>query len=88
MPVIELRSKSKNYGKNTKDAINAGFLWGYQGLINNIIKKISNNGKINYKIILTGGYANLFKKYINKKSVVDKDITIKGIIQIYKKLIK
>ena len=88
LPVIELRSKSKNYGKNTKDAINAGFLWGYQGLINNIIKKISNNGKINYKIILTGGYANLFKKYINKKSVVDKDITIKGIIQIYKKLIK
>ena len=30
----------KNYGKNTKEALNAGFVWGYEGLINNIINKI------------------------------------------------
>ena len=87
LPIIELKSKPKVYGKNTKDALNAGFLWGYQGLINNIIKKISNNRKINYKIVLTGGYAKLFKRYVNYKSNIDEDITIKGIIQIYKKLL-
>ena len=64
LPVFSLKSNSKTFGKNTKDALNSGFLWGYQGLINNIIKKITLSGKKNYKIILTGGYAKLFKKFI------------------------
>ena len=87
LPKIDLKSDSKCYGKNTKDAINAGFIWGYQGLINNIINKISLTSKTNYKIILTGGYANLFKKYICCNPKIDQHITIKGIIKIYKKLI-
>ena len=87
LPLINLKYAQKNYGKNTKDAMNTGFLWGYQGLINNIIKKILSNSKKNYKIILTGGYANFFKKYINYKTTIDKDITIKGLAIIFKKLL-
>ena len=64
LPMFDLKNKQKSYGKNTKDALNAGFIWGYDGLINNIINKITKNWKINYKIILTGGYANLFKKLL------------------------
>jgi type III pantothenate kinase len=88
LPLFKLNTRTKSYGKNTKDALNAGFFWGYQGLINNIIKKISLTSKTNYKVILTGGYAKLFKKYIYKKTIVDENITIKGIIHTYKKLIK
>ena len=62
LPVFKLKNKQKNYGKNTKDALNAGFVWGYDGLINNIINKITLNWKMKYKIILTGGYANFLKK--------------------------
>ena len=87
LPVLSLRSRERAYGKNTKDALNAGFLWGYQGLINNIIKKIRFSSKTNYKVILTGGKANLFKNYINNKPIVDENITIKGIIKIYKNLL-
>jgi len=87
LPIISIKSKKKSFGKNTKDALNAGFLWGYQGLINNIIKKITLSGKKNYKIILTGGYAKLFKKFIIMKPVIDQNITIKGIINIYKELL-
>lgn len=88
LPNFNLKSKSKPYGKNTKDALNAGFIWGYQGLINNIVKKISFASKTNYKIILTGGYSNLFKKYLKNSSIVDQNITIKGIIKIYKDFLK
>ena len=87
LPVFSLKDNKKIYGKNTTEALNAGFLWGYQGLINNLIKKITLNGKKNYKIILTGGYASFFKKFIDKKSTLDTNITIKGIIKIYKKLL-
>ena len=87
LPMFNLKNKQKTYGKNTKDALNAGFIWGYDGLINNIINKITKKWKIDYKIILTGGYANLFKKIIKRRTIVDQDITIKGISKVYKKLL-
>ena len=68
LPLLNLNNKQKNYGKNTKEALNAGFLWGYEGLVNNIINKIIIKSKKNYKIILTGGYAKIFKKFIKKKN--------------------
>ena len=87
LPVFSLKNKQKSYGKNTKDALNAGFIWGYDGLINNIINKITHNWKMKYKIILTGGYANLFKKVIKRNVVVDQNITIKGVSKVYKELL-
>ena len=87
LPLINLKSNQKNYGKNTIEAINAGFVWGYEGLINNIIDKIILKSKIKYKILLTGGYANFFKKMIKKKAAIDQDITIKGIANAYKELV-
>ena len=87
LPEIRLKKNLKTYGKNTKDALNAGFVWGYEGLINNIINKIIAKEKTNYKIILTGGYASFFKKVIRRKISIDQDITIKGIAKVYKEFI-
>jgi len=87
LPIINLKKNQKNYGKTTKEALNAGFVWGYEGLINNIINKIISKGKNKYKIILTGGYASFFKRVIKKKISIDQDITIKGIVKVYKEFI-
>ena len=62
LPMFNLKNKQNSYGKNTKDALNAGFIWGYEGLINNIINKITLKWKMKYKIILTGGYSIFLKK--------------------------
>ena len=88
LPSLNLTPSTKKYGKNTKDALNAGFIWGYQGLINNIINKITKSSKIKYKIILTGGYAKLFKKFIINNPIIDENITIRGVIETYKRLLK
>ena len=82
LPSIKLKNSQNTYGKNTKEALNAGFVWGYEGLINNIILK-----EKKYKIILTGGYASFFKRIIKRKILIDKDITIKGISKVYKEFI-
>ena len=87
LPKINLKNNQKTYGKNTKEALNAGFVWGYEGLINNIINKIISKEKLKYKIILTGGYANFFKKVIKRKIFVDQNITVKGISKVYKEFI-
>tara|TARA_Y100000768_G_scaffold380768_1_gene358379 strand:- start:435 stop:1181 length:747 start_codon:yes stop_codon:yes gene_type:complete len=87
LPPFNLTYTRKSYGKNTKDALNAGFILGYEGLINNIINKITEKWKMNYKIILTGGYAVLFKKIFKRKVIVDQNITIKGVSRVYKELL-
>ena len=87
LPMFDLKNKQKSYGKNTIEALNAGFIWGYDGLVNNIINKITRNWKMNYEIILTGGYANLFKKFIKRRTIVDQDITIKGVAKVYRKFL-
>jgi len=87
LPLLNLNNKQKNYGKNTKEALNAGFLWGYEGLVNNIINKIIIKSKKNYKIILTGGYAKIFKKFIKRKTMIDQNITTKGIAKVFQELL-
>ena len=87
LPLLKLKANQKSYGKNTTEALNAGFLWGYEGLVNNIINKIILKSKTGYKIILTGGYAKLFKKFIKRKTEVDQDVTIKGTAKVFKELL-
>ena len=87
IPEINLKKISYVIGKNTNEAVRSGFYWGYAGLIDNMIKLIKRQTKLNFKIILTGGLAELYKKSISTKCKVDKDLTIKGIIKIAKNLI-
>lgn len=85
IPTFLMKKQKKVIGKNTIEALRSGFFWGYSGLINNIILKIEKETKKKYKIIFTGGYADLFRSSINKNFKVDKNITIKGIIEIFRK---
>jgi type III pantothenate kinase len=84
IPMFSIKKQKKIIGKNTLEALRSGFYWGYSGLINNIILKIEKETKKKYKVIFTGGYANLFKTSIIRPFTVDKNITIKGIIEIFK----
>jgi len=84
IPIFSLKKQKKIIGKNTIEALRSGFYWGYLGLINNIILKIEKETKKKYKIVFTGGYADLFKTSIIRPFTVDRNITIKGIIEIFK----
>ena len=85
IPIFSLKKQKKIVGKNTIEALRSGFYWGYAGLINNIISKIEKETKKKYKIIFTGGYASLFKSSIIKPFDIDRNITIRGIMEIFKK---
>ena len=84
IPIFSIKKQKKIIGKNTIEALRSGFYWGYSGLINNIILKIEIETKKKYKIIFTGGYADLFKTSIIRTFTIDRNITIKGIIEIFK----
>ncbi|MDC3139336.1 type III pantothenate kinase [Candidatus Pelagibacter sp.] len=82
IPKIKLEKTAKVIGKNTKSAVRAGFYHGYTGLIDNIIKLILKQTRKKFKIILTGGFAHLFKSSIKGIKTVDKNLTIKGILKV------
>ena len=84
IPFFSITKQKKIIGKNTIEALRSGFYWGYSGLINNIILKIEKETKKKFKIIFTGGYAELFKTSIKKPFTIDKNITIRGVIEIFK----
>ena len=81
IPNINLKKTNKVIGLNTINAVRYGFFWGYAGLIDNIVNLIKKETKKSFKIIITGGFSNLFKKSINTKVIANKDITINGLIR-------
>ena len=87
IPHIDLKKTNKILGMNTINAVRSGFFWGYLGLIDNIINLIKKETRKSFKVIITGGFSNLFKNSIKTKASHNQDITIKGLIKI-SKLIK
>ena len=80
IPRINLKKTNKVIGLNTINAVRSGFFWGYEGLIDNIVNLIKKETKMSFKIIITGGFSNLFKNSIKTKVTLNKDITINGLI--------
>ena len=84
IPSMNLKKTKKIVGKNTVDAVRSGFFWGYSGLIENILDLIREETKQKFKVIITGGFSNLFINSLKSKVIIDKDITIKGLIRAVK----
>ena len=87
IPRIDLKKINNIIGKDTVSAVRSGFFWGYSGLIDNIINLIKKETRKSFKVIITGGFSNLFKNSIKTKVSHNKNITINGLIKI-SKLIK
>ena len=81
IPSINLKKTNKIIGLNTINAVRSGFFWGYLGLIDNIVNLIKKETNKSFKIIITGGFSNLFKNSIKTKVIPNKDITINGLIK-------
>ena len=87
IPKINLKQIKKVIGIDTISAVRSGFFWGYAGLIDNIVNLIKKETNKSFKLVITGGFSDLFKNSIKTKLIHNKDITIKGLIKI-SKLIK
>ena len=87
IPKVNLKKIKKVIGVDTISAVRSGFFWGYAGLIDNIVNLIKKETNRSFKLVITGGFSDLFKESIKTKLIKDKEITIKGLIKI-SKLIK
>ena len=81
IPHLNLKKINMVIGSITVSAVRSGFYWGYVGLIDNIVNLIKKETRKSFKIIITGGFSHLFGTSLYKKVIINKDITINGLIK-------
>ncbi len=84
LPMIELVPPKKVVAKNTETNMQAGIIFGFAGLVDNIVGKIKKElGDENVKVIATGGLGEIIAKETKSISVVDRTLTLFGLKLIY-----
>ena len=84
LPMIELDAPESVIGKNTKSSMQAGIIFGFSGLVDNIINKIKRKlNKTDLTVVATGGLGEIIAKEVKSITRVDRTLTLDGLRAIY-----
>lgn len=89
LPRLELHSFETDLpilGKNTVAAMESGVFWGYVSMIDGLMSRLraAHAGPDDdMQAIMTGGLAGLFARHLAGPVIVDADLTVKGLFEIF-----
>ena len=84
LPMIELDAPKSVIGRNTKNCMQAGLIFGFAGLVDNIIDKIKKELSLkDLRVIATGGLGEIIAKEVKSITKVDRTLTLDGLRIIY-----
>ncbi|MXV44596.1 type III pantothenate kinase [Saccharibacter sp. 17.LH.SD] len=79
LPRVSIGRPSEAIGRNTSVAMRSGLFWGYVGLVEGIVRRISAEMAESPKVIATGGLAPLFSEGTALFDAVAPDLTLDGL---------
>lgn len=81
LPRLTLAEPRRAVGRSTKGAMMSGAVFGYRGLVKEILAKISVEafGRRKARIVATGGYARLIAARMPEIDAVHPDLTLEGL---------
>lgn len=85
LPRIAVEAPPHVIGRDTVGAMQSGIYWGYVGLIDGILGRIRAEFGAPMKAIATGGLAPLFGSATKSIDLVDPDITLRGLVEVYRR---
>jgi type III pantothenate kinase len=88
LPKVDIKKPEKAIGKSTVTAIQSGIYFGYIGLIEGLVARISGEMREKPLVLATGGLAPLFAGNTDIIDKVDEELTLKGLLCIYQSLKK
>ena len=83
LPKVDIVKTQSVIGSDTVSAMQSGTYWGYVGMIEGTINRITEELGEKPVVIATGGLAGLFADTIPQIEKVDKDLTLRGLLHIY-----
>ncbi len=83
LPVVPLEMPQSAIGHDTVSAIQAGILWGYVGLVKEILNKQKSELPDEYIVIATGGLSSILHPLESEFDVISKMLTLDGMRLIY-----
>jgi len=84
LPHIKPGPVRHSVGKSTVEAMRLGAVWGYRGLVREILKELTSRiGEKNIKLCATGGYAEWVLRGSGIAMPVDPDLTLRGLGRIF-----
>ena len=79
LPRVDIRPTDKAIGRNTVDAMQSGVFWGYVGLIEGLLRRVTAELAAKPMVIATGGLGRLFHEHIDAIDHYDPDLTLSGL---------
>lgn len=83
LPRIDLTPPNKVIGTNTIDAMKSGVVYGYVGLVENMVQRIQKELGGRVKVVATGGFSGLIARETKIIDEVNPDLTLIGLRLIY-----
>ena len=88
LPLIEIEKPESVFGNSTVKSIQAGIYYGYIGLVDGIIERMSAELGESARVVATGGFAEFLAKDSQQIEVVDENLMLEGLRLIYEKRLR
>ena len=85
LPRIAIQKPDLVIGQDTVSAMQSGVFWGYIDMIDGLVKRVKKEYGKPMQVVATGGVAALFEGASEQINYYDQDITIRGLLEIYKR---
>ncbi len=85
LPRIAIQKPERVIGKDTVQAMQSGVFWGYIALIEGLVDRIKAEWGAPLTVIGTGGVASLFEGATTSIDRFDPDLTIRGLLEIWRR---
>ena len=81
LPKLSLKEPRSAVGKSTAGAMMAGAVYGYRGLVREILERIKTErfARRRVRVVATGGYAQLIGRQISEIESVHPNLTLEGL---------
>ena len=85
LPSVDLEEEPPRViATNTPDSIRSGFIYGYAGAVDALIRRSRDElGEDNVSVVATGGPAGVIVPYCREIEEFDPDLTLKGLLALY-----
>jgi len=83
LPAVDLEENVNLIGRNTKDCLTSGAIFGNAAMFDGMVLRIEKEIKRKTNVIVTGGYAGFVLPFCNCEHVFDKELLVYGLFELY-----